>query len=62
MISVKDRDYHIVDKSKERGGCAQKLIIEYNSKKSNIKSSMNPWPTTLERKIKSGIRKIKAQI
>ena len=36
--------------------------IEYNSKKSNIKSSMSPWPTTLERKIKSGIRKIKAQI
>ena len=62
MISVKDRDYHSVDKSKERGGCAQKPIIEYNSKKFNRKSNMNPWPTTLERKIKSEIRKIKAQI
>lgn len=62
MISIKERGYHSVDKSKERGGCAQKPIIEYNSKKFNIKLSMNAWPTTLERKIKSEIRKIKALI
>lgn len=57
MITVKD--YHSVNKSKERGSCAQKPIIGYNSKKFNKKSSMNPWLNILERKIKSGRLKLR---
>lgn len=51
MVTVKDKIYHSVYKSKGKGSCAQKPTTDYDFKKFNEKSGMNPWLKTLDRKI-----------